>query len=399
MFTKYILENKELSTASVELRNLKFIKTFTVEEFKASFGCNKIDVQKHPRGFLYFSFSKIMGFVVVHGIPNNPRISLVVDEFGIPYYILHEDGDIRDHYIINLDADVSVEEASEICRHNVSQDYVREKIDEEKILVSRSKYEIKEDDRFLIPFIQKTKIGFMNKEAEIVIPALYQLVLDDFHNEQSLVRVGEPYTVAFERKSSAPRVYAYERYGLLKANGELLFPMEYEDIAMPIYSNRIVLHSYNKGYAVIDFRGNFIVPFGKYNYIDGYDTGFARIKLGRSSNGCQESNNQWGIIDENGNEVLKPIYKNIWNFYNKSLSYTRVESDDQIFEFHFFTRQLMPNGYQKVKERDIQRGLDNYRESTYNEYNGSYAQDVMGYSDQDIDDAFDGDPEAYWNID
>ena len=59
----------------------------------------------------------------------------------------------------------------------------------------------------------------------------------------------------------------------------------------------------------------------------------------------------------------------------------------------------MPNGYQKVKERDIQRGLDNYRESTYNEYNGSYAQDVMGYSDQDIDDAFDGDPEAYWNID
>lgn len=39
------------------------------------------------------------------------------------------------------------------------------------------------------------------------------------------------------------------------------------------------------------------------------------------------------------------------------------------------------------------------RESTYNDYNGSYAQDVMGYDDATISDAFEGDPDAYWNID
>ena len=38
-------------------------------------------------------------------------------------------------------------------------------------------------------------------------------------------------------------------------------------------------------------------------------------------------------------------------------------------------------------------------EQTYERYNGSYAQDVEGWSDQDIDDVFDGDPDAYWNID
>lgn len=38
-------------------------------------------------------------------------------------------------------------------------------------------------------------------------------------------------------------------------------------------------------------------------------------------------------------------------------------------------------------------------ECTYEHYNGSYAQDVEGWSDQDIDDVFDGNPEAYWNID
>ena len=48
-------------------------------------------------------------------------------------------------------------------------------------------------------------------------------------------------------------------------------------------------------------------------------------------------------------------------------------------------------------------GFDNYSSDqenpTYDRYNGSYAQDEMGYSDDDIDTIFDGDPDAYWNID
>lgn len=36
---------------------------------------------------------------------------------------------------------------------------------------------------------------------------------------------------------------------------------------------------------------------------------------------------------------------------------------------------------------------------TFENYRGSYAQDVMGYSDDEIDIIFDGDPLAYWNID
>lgn len=44
--------------------------------------------------------------------------------------------------------------------------------------------------------------------------------------------------------------------------------------------------------------------------------------------------------------------------------------------------------------------LDTYPEpATYERYGGSYAQDIMEYSDDDIDTIFDGDPDAYWNID
>lgn len=38
-------------------------------------------------------------------------------------------------------------------------------------------------------------------------------------------------------------------------------------------------------------------------------------------------------------------------------------------------------------------------EPTFGKYAGSWAQDVEGYSDDDIDTIFDGDPSAYWNID
>lgn len=35
----------------------------------------------------------------------------------------------------------------------------------------------------------------------------------------------------------------------------------------------------------------------------------------------------------------------------------------------------------------------------YGEYVGTYAQDIAGYLDDEINDAFDGEPDAYWNID
>ena len=51
------------------------------------------------------------------------------------------------------------------------------------------------------------------------------------------------------------------------------------------------------------------------------------------------------------------------------------------------------------EEFDNRSFYDYYESPTYGRYAGSYAQDEMGYSDDDIDTIFDGDPDAYWNID
>lgn len=38
-------------------------------------------------------------------------------------------------------------------------------------------------------------------------------------------------------------------------------------------------------------------------------------------------------------------------------------------------------------------------ERHFDRYAGTHAQDAEGYSDEEIDSIFDGDPDAYWNID
>ncbi|WP_166388033.1 hypothetical protein [Polaribacter sp. 11A2H] len=40
-----------------------------------------------------------------------------------------------------------------------------------------------------------------------------------------------------------------------------------------------------------------------------------------------------------------------------------------------------------------------YERQTFEDYNGSHAQDYAGYSDQEIDSIFEGDADNYWNID
>ena len=68
---------------------------------------------------------------------------------------------------------------------------------------------------------------------------------------------------------------------------------------------------------------------------------------------------------------------------------------------------VIENGTEKMVYYPSKKDLDDelffstpIREShSYSRYSGSYAQDVMGYSDEDIDTIFEGDSSAYWNID
>ena len=70
-------------------------------------------------------------------------------------------------------------------------------------------------------------------------------------------------------------------------------------------------------------------------------------------------------------------------------------SGNNLLEEH---RYFEPDIYEEEDDY-YDRDSGFYEEQHYEEFAGTYVQDEMGWSDEMIYDALDGDPEAYWNID
>ena len=86
-------------------------------------------------------------------------------------------------------------------------------------------------------------------------------------------------------------------------------------------------------------------------------------------------------------EELKQVYPHFYisnDFENKRIQ--RLEEASNM------TTMLEDNN-------DFYYDSDYFENKTNEKYNGFYAQDEMGYNDDEIDTIFDGNPDAYWNID
>ena len=109
-----------------------------------------------------------------------------------------------------------------------------------------------------------------------------------------------------------------------------------------------------------------------------------------------KKNNKFGILNSKGDILYKSVFD---DFVGLGPGYITDKNDGQIYRCF----KVIKND----KERLVKMPLDSrnrnyaspYDTPSYNGYGGSYAQDEMGYSDDDIDTIFDGDPDAYWNID
>ena len=91
--------------------------------------------------------------------------------------------------------------------------------------------------------------------------------------------------------------------------------------------------------------------------------------------------------------------------WDKESSTYRDIYDDDDYDYHDDDYDYHDDDYDyhdddyDYHDDDYHDYSPDYDEPTYDRYNGSYAQDYMGYSDDDIDTIFDGEPDAYWNID
>jgi hypothetical protein len=177
------------------------------------------------------------------------------------------------------------------------------------------------------------------------------------------------------------------------------------------YGNVKVVKNSDWKWAVTDLEGNEIVPFGKYDWIYGFDHGLARVRIGKRKsepviiNGhidifslgkvygkgapiSKDTGEKYGIINEKGVEVVPVEYDDIWNFIGKEWKWVTADKDGERTSIDF----CLLDGWHDIG--------DNNNECDYNERDYDYDyQDRMRDIVDSYDDAFDGDPEAYWNID
>ena len=266
------------------------------------------------------------------------------------------------------------------------------------ILVPASSYNMQDDNRLLIPFTSGENIGFVDKEGVIVVKPQFTMYYGDCYDESDYIRVTVDYLYGFPRSGGRVALYKRPMYGLINFKGETIFEPSFFSLIPAIGNKKLyTVQDKNLGYAVLNIDGTEVVPYGKYSYIDGFDKGLARVKIGNVTNGQKNNGNKWGLINENGDEVLPIEYDDMWSFYGKNRATVRVVKGDVAQNI------VLSEILGVVEDQESGSLSDNYYAddygSSYGEYAGSYAQDVEGYSDDVIDDAFDGDPDAYWNID
>lgn len=304
-----------------------------------------------------------------------------------------------------------------------------------KIIVDTKDYNLQEDKRLLIPFIHDYTglIGFVNKKGHIKIPYSYERVYDDFYHKEDVVRIA-----LSDNKDKLVKT-------IISIDGERLFKEYYNEIVMSADRQRFVVLNTNGQWAVLDREEIEIVPFGKYDWIDGFRNGFARVKQGKTTNGKTGEGNLWGIINTDGKEILPVVFPNIHSFVDESKDYTTFDKDYITIEFFdeekveslyvegYFEPLQCPSRVRNVSFNGLknnimigpflvmqmQREKDKYKKriEDYNESLPKRRQsikedmynkprfDPTGHYDynkaarEQIDDAYDGLADAHWNTD
>ncbi len=308
-----------------------------------------------------------------------------------------------------------------------------------KIIVDTSEYNLQEDKRLLIPFIHNYTglIGFINKRGHVKIPHSYERVYDDFYHKEDVVRIA-----LNDNKDKLAKT-------IITIDGKRLFKKYYKEITMSVDRQKFVVLNSNGQWAVLDREEREIVPFGKYDWIDGFRNGFARVKQGKTTNGKSGEGKLWGIINTDGKEILPVVFPNIHSFVDELNDYTTFAKDYITIEFFdeekveslyvegYFNplpcpsrlRQVsfktleslnarlgligthMVNEMRKEKEKYLKR-IEEYnkflpqrRDSIKKNMFNKPRFDPTGHYDynkaarEQIDDAYDGESDAYWNTD
>lgn len=116
------------NTSDIILDGLKYLKTYSVEEFKELFNCNMVLVKMNDAKQLYIQYGVNIGRVVSRGIPNDPVISIVINSNGRLFALLHDKSRKQETYHFEKEPTEQNESvAIRSCSNNRAYSYEEER--------------------------------------------------------------------------------------------------------------------------------------------------------------------------------------------------------------------------------------------------------------------------------
>lgn len=238
------------------------------------------------------------------------------------------------------------------------------------------------------------KFGILNCKGEIILPIKYEEIIPYPENVYYECNIETPYLIVNHKNRAFlfnPPIRGVKDYSKLKVDKidyiiyefKFLYNKKFNSKKLPLLiltkkEKKCIITS--SGEKLCNFIYDEIKPL--FNHSDV----FLIVKR----------NNKYGILNSHGETVYKPIFDDV-------LGIGGLITDKKNGQTWSSFKVIKNNGEMLVKQQSNTGSSKSYINTseypTYNRYESYYAQNEMEYSDDEIDTIFDGEPEAYWNID
>ncbi len=168
------------------------------------------------------------------------------------------------------------------------------------------------------------------------------------------------------------------KYGFQDKKGNIVIPCQWEMVSL-FHEGLALVRDNKHRYGYIDKSGEIIIPC---IFIDACDfqNGTATVAIGDLS--------PINYDDFDVNDIPESSYIVI---DKKGMP---LDDNEELLDYLCLLEEYCMDSVGFIRDHKRTDKLD-----TYDMYNGTYVQDELGYSDDEIDTIFDGNPDAYWNID
>jgi len=216
------------------------------------------------------------------------------------------------------------------------------------------------------------KGGLINLQGEYVIPPKWIFAFKFDHWSNPSITSQE---IAFTEGLIAVKG-KNNRWGFIDKKGKLQIPLRWIE-ARSFHEGRAAVKGLNGRYGFVDYRGRLICKL-KWARVSDFHEGMACV--------YDDNLEKYGYLNSKG-QLQIPCMFDSGDAFHEGIAYVELNGKEIPID----------EGGDRI-EAEHDKPIDN-EYSSYEKYSGSYAQDEMGYSDDDIDTIFDGNPDAYWNID